>query len=673
MPAAHTSMIKNYLDNLTSEQREVVLHGCEGDTILATEPLLVLAGAGTGKTRTLAAFVAHRIRLGVDPSRILVSTFNWAAAREIEQRIGEMSGAGTGNRRKSSLQCGTFHAVGLRFIQRYGACLGLDQNVTIQNRADSTRLMESVLAQAKCGNEKGFPDAEECLRIYSLRANTVEPLKAVLSGGLGKYAQLRQALRQVFRAYDQAKRANNVLDFDDLLTLWCQLLQHRRIGDRIRAHFDYVAVDEYQDTSPLQERILQNLRPDGRGLVLVGDDDQCIYGFRGVTPKHVLDRAKSAKVRKLTRSHRSTQPVLDACNAIISQSVSRSDKMLWSKKKAGPMPTISLVRDEWTQAGHIAGRVVQACAQGIRLREQAVLVRTTEEMRPLEAELKRLRIPYRKVGGAHFFDHIGVKTVLAILSWRENPTNTVSGTLALQAVHGVDPALAFHVASALKGRPDRKRLLACRPPAARRSSWAGFVDLFDNLDQLPWERQVPTTCRWLREHGSGDALGIKMARKLSKLAVQHETRGDFLATANLQKAAGATDPLAEKDRLTISTIHSAKGREWTAVYIMNAVEGCIPFPLGSREEERRLLFVAMTRAKRHLELLVPKRLRRIGNGSIGLCRTSFISKRALPLFDLKQRSNSDARRSNGSHRRPDGYASPSLHSSNTRNCQEGRG
>lgn len=624
------------MDTLTSEQKAVVLHGCQGDRSVPAEPLLVLAGAGTGKTGTLAAFVAHRLSLGVDPNRVLVLAFNLAAAREIDQRLSKMVGAAAGGQRKGSLQCGTFHAVGLRFVQRYGACLGLQQNVTIQNRADSTRLMERVLAQASLGKNESFPDAEECLKIYSHRANTLVSLKAVLSNGLGKYAQFRPDLRQVFRAYDQTKRANNVLDFDDLLTLWCELLQHRRVGNRIRALFDYVLVDEYQDTSPLQDRILRYMRPDGRGLVLVGDDDQCIYGFRGATPKHILDRAERGTVLKLTRSHRSTQPVLDACNAIISPSDCRTNKTLWSKEKAGPMPTISMVRDEWAQARHIAERVGHACAQGVTLREQAVLVRTAEEMRPLEAELKRRGIPYRKIGGAHFFDHAGVRTALAILSWRENPSDTVSGTLALQAVPGVDSALAFRIASSPKGHLDRKRLLARRPPVVRRSSWAGFVDLFTNLVRLAWDRQVATVCRWLREFGSGDALGPKIAHKLGKLARQYQSRSDFLAAVNLQRAAGDGGSLAETDRLTISTIHSAKGREWTAVYIMNAVEGCIPFTLGHREEERRLLFVAMTRAKRHLELLVPKRLRRIGNGSIGLGRTSFISKRMLALFELNQ-------------------------------------
>ncbi|MFK4513383.1 DNA helicase-2/ATP-dependent DNA helicase PcrA [Bradyrhizobium japonicum] len=631
MSAAHTRMSKDHLDTLTSEQTQVVLHGCEGDTILAAEPLLVLAGAGTGKTRTLAAFVAHRIRLGADPSRILVLAFNVAAAREIEERIGEMSRAGTGNRKKDSLQCGTFHAVGLRFVQRYGACLGLKRNVTIQNRVDSTRLMERVLAQAKCGDMRGFPDAEECLNIYSLRANTLTSLKGALSGSFCKYAVFKQELKQAFRAYIQAKRANNVLDFDDLLMLWDRLLRDKSVGERIQNCFDFVLVDEYQDTSPLQERILDLLKPSGHGLVLVGDDHQCIYGFRGATPTHILDRAERTKVLKLTRSHRSTQPVLDACNAVLSQSDSRIAKTLWSKEGAGPMPTISTVRDEWAGARHIAGKIIQACERGIRLREQAVLVRTSEEMRPLEAELKRLEIPYRKAGRVQLFDRVGVKTVLAILGWRQNSHDTISGTLVLQAVFGLGSAVAFRAANSFKGSLTRKRLLARRPPAVSRSSWTELVDLLDSLDEAPWKQEIAAVCRWLHEHGCGGALSQKTARKLKKLALRYQTRDDFLAAANLRSVVSGS--ITGTDRLTISTIHSAKGREWTAVYIMNAVEGCIPHSLGHREEERRLLFVGMTRAKRNLELILPKRLRRVGNGRIGLGRTSFISKRMLPFFE----------------------------------------
>lgn len=595
----------------------------------------MLAGAGTGKTRTLAAFAAHRTTLGIDPRRILVLAFNWTAAREIEQRIRTMVRTDTRRSKHVHPQCDTFHAAALRFVQRYASRLGLEPNFTIQDRTGSILLMESVLAQQEIGNENGFPEAEECLKIYSLRVNTLASLKATLSGQRGKHLPFRKILAESFRAYDQAKRRNNVVDFDDLLILWDRLLQHSRIGDRIRALFDYVLVDEYQDTTPLQERILNGLRPEGRGLVLVGDDDQCIYGFRGASPKHILDRAKSAKVLKLTQSHRSPQSILDACNAVIC-GVRPTSKTLWSKDKTGSKATISVVSNERAQVRRVVQWIGEAQAQGVHLRDQAVLSRTAEETQHLETELKRLGVPYRKVGGNHLLNHAGFKTVLAILSWCENPRDTVVGAVAFQAIPGIDPSAAFRVASSLHGGLDRRGLIACRPPVVRKRLWSAFVDLVVSLDDLSWDRQVPTICRWLREYGSGDALGPKVARKLDRLAVQYRARSEFLAAANLQRAADTIGPLAKTDRLTISTIHSAKGQEWTAVCIMNAVDGCIPFRLAScREEERRLLFVGMTRAKRRLELLVPKRLRQVGTGRTGLARTPFISKRTLPLFETK--------------------------------------
>jgi DNA helicase-2/ATP-dependent DNA helicase PcrA len=626
-------MSKKYWETLTSEQRDVVLHGCVGNSILPAGPLLVLAGAGTGKTGTLAAFAAHRRKLGADLSRILILVFNRAAAREIKQRVRATVRSDTDRRENAFPQCDTFHAAALGFVRRYGSRLGLEPNFTLQDRPNSALLMDRVLAQQEVG-EKGFPDAEECLKIYSLRANTLKSLRAVLSGRYGQYARFREKLAKTFRAYDRAKRRDHVVDFDDLLTLLDRLLQHRKFGDRVRALFDYVLVDEYQDTTPLQDRILQGLRPNGRGLVLVGDDDQCIYGFRGVTPQHILDRAKSAKVLKLTQSHRSPQPILDACNAVIGQAGRPTGKMLWSKDKAGPKPKISIVRNDLDQVRRIVKGIEEAQAAGVGLRDQAVLARTAEETRLLEAELTRLGIPYRKNGGGRLVDHAGLKTALAILSWCENPRDRVAGAVALQVMLGIDPATAFRIANSIHGRLGRKRLLALRPTAVKKRPWAAFANLVSDLGDLSWDRQVPTVCRWLREHGSEDAVAPKL-RKLSRLAHQYRTRADFLAAVNLRRAEGAPARISERDRLTISTIHSAKGLEWTAVYVMNAVEGCIPSRIAQdREEERRLLFVSMTRAKRHLELLVPKRLRIIGNGSIGLARTSLISKRMLSCFEL---------------------------------------
>ena len=376
-----------------------------------------------------------------------------------------------------------------------------------------------------------------------------------------RYAGLVEQLAKAFRAYDQAKKRDHVLDFDDLLILLDRLLQHKRFGPRVRALFDYVLVDEYQDTTPLQDRILRGLRPDGRGLVLVGDDHQCIYGFRGVTPEHILDRAKSAKVLKLTQSHRSPQPVLDACNAVISQAGRPTAKMLWSKDKAGPKPKISVVRNDLDQVRRIVKGIEEAQAAGVSLRDQAVLARTAEETRLLEAEVTRLAIPHRKFGGDGLFDHAGLKAALALLSWCENPKDGVAGTVALQAVPGIGSAMAFRIVHSLHDGLDRKRLLALRPPAVKKGLWLAFADLVIDLNNLAWDRQVQTACHWFRAHGMEGALRPKLARRLSRLAQQYRTRGEFLAAVNLGRIEGGSARISEKDRLTISTIYSAKGLE----------------------------------------------------------------------------------------------------------------
>lgn len=638
---ARTFMTKDCLDNLTPEQRKVVLHGCSSDTISPAEALLVLAGAGTGKTMTLAGFAAHRINHGIDPRRILVLAFNRSAAREMEERVRKMVGNAAG-RRRVDLRCGTFHAIGLQFIRQYAPRLDLQQNFAVQDRADSARLMESVLAQQKHGTDKGFPDIDTCLRIYSFRANTLKSLKDALSNRYREYQPLRRQLAEAFRAYDQAKRVNNVVDFDDLLTFWHRLLHHKRICDRIRRLFDYILVDEYQDTSPLQDHILRCLRPEGRGLVLVGDDDQCIYGFRGATPAHILDRAKSAKVLKLTQSHRSTQPILDASNAVISQADRRTHKVLWSKDSSGPKPQITVVRNERAQTRHIIQRINDAQANGILLGEQAVLARTAEETEQLEAELKRCGIRYRKVGGDHFFDQPAVKAVLAILSWCENPSDSVSAVRAIQIIPGVDSATAARIVGALKGSLKRKRLLAQCPQRVSIGQWAALVDLLGRLKDQPWEGQIEAIHRSCRDHRLENALSPAAFRKLAKRAAKYQTRVEFLEAVNLRDTAASL--LADwMDHLTISTIHSAKGQEWKTVYVLNAVEGLIPLrrAIGPEavEEERRILFVGMTRARRQLELIVPKRLGKVGNNSIGLARTRFIPKRILDSFGLSRREH----------------------------------
>jgi ATP-dependent DNA helicase UvrD/PcrA len=628
-------MTAHWLNNLTREQKRIVLHGCSGKSITPLEALLVIAGPGTGKTMTLAAFAAHRIDRGVDPSRILVVAFSRSAAHEMEARVLKM--IGRTHRSSGFPRCGTFHAIGLQFVRRYASSVDLEPTVAVQDKADSARMMESALDRVRLGSEDRLLNVDTCLQIYSLQANTLKSLKAILSGKYREYEAFRKQLLKAFRAYNDAKRANNVIDFDDILTFWYRLLRHKKIGWLIRNQFDYVLVDEYQDTTPLQNRILHSLRPGGPGLVVVGDNNQCIYGFRGATPAHILAYAKRAKVLRLTQCFRSTQPILNASNAVISQSQNWNDKLVWSKVKSGTKPKATVVLNERTQARHVIERIVDAQGKGIHLSEQAVLARTAAETEGLEAELKLRDIPYRKIGGADLFGKRSVIAVLAVLKWTENPKDTLSGHRALQIVPGIDPSVASRIVRSLRGIIDRNHLLAMCPYGVRREHWLGFVDLLGNLSKLRWDHQIEAIHQCCRNHKFADTLGPLRVRELIMRGAMFSNRAEFLEAVSLRDVEAETS-IAAQDCLTISTLHSAKGKEWMAVYVLNAVEGHIPARRASEsddvEEERRIFFVGMTRAKRYLELIVPKRLRSVGNSSISLARTRFVPKRSLRLFKV---------------------------------------
>ena len=621
------------LDQFTKEQRKVVLHGCKDGRVKPTKPLLVLAGAGTGKTQTLAAFAAHRIANGTDPTRILLLAFENKAAGEMEQRLANMIGT-KGNRRDGGLtHCGTFHATGLRFTRRYADRLGLSSDFTVHARAESARLMTNVLAEQGRAIDQTFPSAEMCLRIYSYRANTQQPLRKVLARRFSSYEPFKKKLVKAFQAYDRAKRSSNVVDFDDLLTFWDRLLDDKKVSRRIQRQFDYVVVDEYQDTTHLQDAILRKLRPTGRGLVLVGDDDQCIYGFRGVAAAQILKKAESVKVLKLTRSHRSTQPILDACNIVMTQAQDRVSKELWSKR-SGPRPRLTVVKHEHDQVLNVVGRITEAVANGIPLCEQAVLSRTSGETKQLEEELARRGIPFQKVGGSRLLDDPGVKAMIAVLRWCENPKDTVAGAQVFELMLGLDVASTMRVVVGLKGAIKRTRLLKLRPTEVSNERWAALVGLVDSLQDEAWISQVPKVCRWLKKNSFVNSLTGLGTCGLGQYAKQYPTRREFLEAFSLKN--DADEQPTDAAGLTISTIHSAKGREWTAVYILNAVDGCIPLrraaELSHLEEERRILFVAMTRAKKRLELFVPKRLRASYAANLGTARSHFISKRMLRSF-----------------------------------------
>lgn len=362
-------MTAAYLEKLNHEQRRAVEHGVHGEGCAPAAALLVIAGAGSGKTNTLAHRVAHLIVNGADPRRILLMTFSRRAATEMARRVERISrlvpGAHAGAMGDALTWAGTFHGVGARLLREYAEQIGLDRNFTIHDRVDAADLINLVRHQLGFSRtESRFPTKSTCLQIYSRAVNAEQPLGDVLRGHFPWCAAWQEQLRALFGGYVEAKQAQNVLDYDDLLLCWAQTMADPLLAGDIGGKFDHVMVDEYQDTNRLQASILRALKPDGRGLTVAGDDAQAIYSFRAATVRNILDFpasfSPSADVITLDRNYRSTQPILAAANGVIGLASERFTKNLWTERQSAERPLLVSVRDEADQARYIVDRVADS-------------------------------------------------------------------------------------------------------------------------------------------------------------------------------------------------------------------------------------------------------------------------------------------------------------------------
>jgi len=418
-----------------------------------------------------------------------------------------------------------------------------------------------------------------------------------------------------------------VLDFDDLLLYWAQMMGDPTLARHVGARFDHVLVDEYQDTNRLQEAILLALKPNGRGLTVVGDDAQSIYGFRATEVENILGFPSRfeppARVVALERNYRSTRPILDVSNAVIALAERRHAKTLWTDRTSSERPQLVTVEDESAQARWVADRVLEHREAGLTLKAQAVLFRTSHHSAALELELARRNIPFVKFGGLQFLEAAHVKDVLSVLRWAENPRSRLAGFRVAQLVPGIGAATAKRLLDAMDAAPDPagelQRFVA--PPSARHE-WQQLATLLATLHGhgAPWPEDLHLSNRWYQPHLERlhDDAAIRQADlgQLARLAAATSSRQQFLTDLTLDPPAAtsaeAGPPLLDEDYLILSTIHSAKGMEWQSVHVLNAVDGCMPADMATGsaaqiEEERRLLYVAMTRAKRHLQVLVPQR------------------------------------------------------------------
>lgn len=621
-----------YLSALNPQQRLAVEHGVARDGGEGRGPLLVIAGAGSGKTNTLAHRVAHLVFSGADPQRILLLTFSRRAAAAMERRAGQVLSrsiaAGTSQRPPTLPWSGTFHSIAARLLREYAERIGLNPSFTIHDRGDSEDLLAIVRHQLGLASTKSrFPGKSTCLAIYSRAINSGAELSDVLAANFPWCAQWEGELKKLFAAYAIEKQTQNALDYDDLLLYWALMVAEPALAREIAARFDHVLVDEYQDTNRLQAAILLGISPDGAGLAVVGDDAQSIYSFRAATVRNILDFPRAfdppAHIVTLDRNYRSTQPILDASNAVIALASERYSKNLWTERMASQKPRLISVRDETDQARCVAERVLEQRECGLTLKSQAVLFRSSSHSAQLELELARRGIPFVKYGGLKFLDAAHVKDVLCLLRWADNPRSRMSGFRVARLLPGVGPAIAARLLDAMEAAPEPVVAMGeFRMPAPASADWDALRDLLGALrsGKAGWPAEIEAAARWYEPHMHRIYEDVRARQadltQLARIASTYASRERFLTEVTLDPPAATSDeagePGLDDDFLILSTIHSAKGQEWRSVHVLNVVDGCIPSDLSSGsaeeiEEERRLLYVAMTRAKDELHLMVPQR------------------------------------------------------------------
>lgn len=608
---------------LNAAQADAAAHG---DT-----PLLIVAGAGSGKTRTLIHRVAALIGRGVPPGRILLLTFTRRAAQEMIGRCERLVGSAS-----QQVQGGTFHGVAHRLLRRFGPDAGLPADFTILDQADATDLLGLARSALGYGDLKNaprgaprFPKAQTLLSVYSRHVNTDRPVADLLAEQWPHFLSWAGDLERCFADYVRRKGERNLLDYDDLLLSWALLLEQAPpIAAQIRALYDHVLVDEYQDTNPLQSRILRGLCTSGR-LTVVGDDAQSIYAFRGATVRNILDfphQFPGTRIVTLEQNYRSTAPILETTNTLISRSTERYSKRLWTDRDGGEAPWLVTVRDEAMQTAFVVDRLLELHEQGTPLREMAVLFRAGYLSADLEIELANRRIPYEKWGGLKFLEAAHIKDMLAFVRILENPRDEVSWYRLLRLLPGIGDTTARAAIDLLAQHAwEPMALGAVRAPARGRPGLQAIAALFDGMRRV--ERG---------EQRHGPAESIRLARQLydpilqatyddapprladldqlEVIAAGYPDRQAFLAAlaleppANTQDlAVGSTD---EDDALILSTVHSAKGKEWDVVFVIHASDGVFPMARAAVddaqvEEERRLLYVAMTRARNELYVTYP--------------------------------------------------------------------
>ena len=610
----------DYDRELNDEQREVVLAG--------GGPILVIAGAGSGKTRTLVYRVSRLIESGHDPSRLLLLTFTNKAAREMLRRVETLLAVDT-----RRLAGGTFHSVGNRLLRRFGARLGLTANFTILDPEDARELMEAATSDRKIPTlERRFPKGDVLQDLYSFTINTGRSFTEVLAEHAPHFSELETEIVSVFQRYRERKRQGNAVDYDDLLLLWKKLLDEvPAAATELRSSFDHVLVDEYQDTNRLQGEIVDGMAKLKKNVTVVGDDAQAIYSFRGASFENILgfpQRYPDVQTFRLTRNYRSTPEILALANASIAHNEKQFPKELAASRESGALPAVVALPDIPDQARFVGQRLLEWHDEGEKLSDLAVLYRAHYQALELQIELTRRGIPYEIRSGTRFFEQRHVKDVLAFLRIVVNPKDELSWKRALKLFPRVGERSAAAVWEAIGARPDPleafRSLDAKSVDLGRGSETAlrPFRALLSQLDS-PGLRSTPAEAiRTVVEDVYKDYARAKFPNgnarlddleQFAQFAQTYDSLPAFLEDVTLFNELSGEDVVAgepDDDRVVLSSIHQAKGLEWSRVIVMGLSEGRFPNYRSiatdeGLEEERRLFYVAVTRAKNELALVYP--------------------------------------------------------------------
>ncbi len=617
-------------------------------------PALVIAGAGSGKTRTLTYRVAFLLEQGIPPEKILLLTFTNKAAAEMMRRVSDLLG-----QELRTLWGGTFHSIGARVLRLHAETLGYQRDFTILDRDDTKDLIKACIADARI-DTKGthFPKPDVLNEIFSLAANTHRSIENLLEGQFSYFSQFTETVAKLAKAYADRKRAANAMDFDDLLALWLKLLQdHTGLREHYQRRFQFVLVDEYQDTNQLQGDLIDLLAARHKNVMVVGDDAQSIYAWRGANFANILDfpkRYPGAQVFKIETNYRSTPEILTVANAAIAANVNQFAKELVPARKSGVKPTLVACQDAGQQAAFIAQRALELRDEGVSLNEIAVLYRSHFHALELQLELTRRQIPFSITSGIRFFEQAHIKDVTAYLKLVVNPKEEISFKRLVQLLPGIAARGAeklwhkFHAAlpaevpaparesTEAKLEPPRHPLAtalqscAKAVPSKAATAWAQFAATISQLEEDSTRRSASKMLRLVMDAGYDDYLKetydnyerrLDEIQQLSEFAFQFGTVDEFLTQlALLTNVEAEDDPQDETERIRLSTIHQAKGLEFDVVFVIMLCDGLFPSGRSTEtnageEEERRLFYVAITRAKNELYLSYP--LIRGGFGNVG--------------------------------------------------------